>query len=71
MLVVAYLIPPLAWALGFGQAGWMLSWLSAPVAWMELRTLSRSDGAALNPLLGRTARLGLLYGILFSIGALL
>jgi len=71
MLAVAYVIPPLAWALNVGHAGWMLSWLSAPLAWVELRAVARSDGASLNPLLGRTARLGLVYGLLLAVGALL
>ncbi|MDE2923902.1 MAG: 1,4-dihydroxy-2-naphthoate polyprenyltransferase [Acidobacteriota bacterium] len=49
----------------------MLSWLSLPFAVALLRSVWRSEGAALNAALAATARLLLLFGVLLSIGIVL
>ena len=51
--------------------GWMLSWLALPLALLEIRAIWTTDGAALNPHLGRAARVELVYGLLLSAGALI
>ncbi len=70
-LIGAYLILPFCWWTGWGHAGWLLPWLSFPLAVAELRALARVDGAALNPHLGRNAALGLLFCLLLAGGMLL
>jgi len=64
MVVVAVLVQ-------VAQPGWLLSLLMLPLAVQEIRAIWRTDGAALNPHLGRTARLELGFALLLGIGALL
>jgi 1,4-dihydroxy-2-naphthoate octaprenyltransferase len=55
-----------------GRTGVLLVALAAPYAWSLLPRLQRSaGGAALNALLGATARLGLILGVLLSVGVFL
>jgi hypothetical protein len=42
--------------------------LTLPVALPLMRSVARERGRALNPLLGRTAKLLFLHGALFSLG---
>jgi 1,4-dihydroxy-2-naphthoate polyprenyltransferase len=70
-LVLAYGLPALAVALGHVSVGWLLPLVSLPLALIQLRALRTVDGAALNPHLGATARLQLIYGLLAAGGALL
>jgi 1,4-dihydroxy-2-naphthoate octaprenyltransferase len=51
--------------------GWLLPLASLPLAVKAVRALWTTDGAALNPWLGATARLELVYGLLLSVGVLL
>ena len=46
---------------------WLLPWLSVPVAISRIRGIWTLDGRDLNPLLGNTAKLQLLFGLLFVI----
>jgi 1,4-dihydroxy-2-naphthoate octaprenyltransferase len=69
LIGVAYAIPIFVWIAG--TPGWMLCWLSVPMALREIRAVLQRDGADLNPHLGRTAKLGLLYSALLSVGVLL
>ena len=48
--------------------GCLLVLLSAPLAFSANRKVRTLEGKALNPLLGETARLEALYGVLFAIG---
>lgn len=50
------------------QPGWLLPFVSAPLAWANLRSARRDDGRALNALLGRTALLELLFAVLAAVG---
>ncbi|MEE8409647.1 MAG: 1,4-dihydroxy-2-naphthoate polyprenyltransferase [Myxococcota bacterium] len=68
LLLAAYLVPLGAWLVGLVPAGWLLVWASAPVAGWRTRSVWRRDGAALNPELGATARLLLLYSALLALG---
>ncbi len=70
-LAVSYLAVTLAWPLGWGGPGWLLPWLSLPLAIAQVRAIFRLDGAALNPHLGKTARLEMVFGFLLAVGVLL
>jgi len=51
--------------------GWLLPLFLAPSAWWLARRVHRAEGAALNPLLGATAKLELGFAVLLSVGVLL
>jgi len=66
-LALAFSIPLLVWALG--ASPWVLLPMAAlPLALHLTRQFLSLDGAALNPLLGGTARLLMVHSLLFSIG---
>lgn len=66
LLAVAYLVPPLLWLAGELGFAWWLPWLSVPLAWPLVRAVRSVSGPALNPVLAGTARLGLVFGLLFA-----
>ncbi|HUZ01824.1 MAG TPA: 1,4-dihydroxy-2-naphthoate polyprenyltransferase [Thermomicrobiaceae bacterium] len=71
-VVISYLIPLLLWLTGAAPAWVLLAWLSLPLAVGLLRTVLRgTPGPALNPVLGQTGRLELVFGLLFALGLLL
>ncbi len=49
-------------------SGAWLTFACAPMAAFECHKIWTTDGPALNPCLGRTARLGLIYALLFTLG---
>lgn len=67
-LLVSALVPLVLWLTSQSSAWVMLSWLSLPLAWSPLQTLLKSSGTVLNKALAATARLQLVYGILFAFG---
>jgi 1,4-dihydroxy-2-naphthoate octaprenyltransferase len=67
LLAIAYSAPVALWASGL-SAWLLLPWLSLPLAMQCLRLVLTQSGAALNPALGQTARLEVVFGILLSIG---
>ncbi len=67
----SYLVPLLMWLTGIAQPWVLLAWLSAPMAWPLWQILSKQEGRILNKVLGGTARLELVYGILFAVGLIL
>lgn len=69
LLLLAFAAPALAAALDRLRPGVLCVALAAPLALLELQRVRRRDGAALNASLGGTARLALLYGVLFALGA--
>ncbi|HET7092335.1 MAG TPA: 1,4-dihydroxy-2-naphthoate octaprenyltransferase, partial [Thermomicrobiales bacterium] len=71
LLALAYLTPLAGWLAGVMPVWALLAWLSVPVAWSLARRLWAGSGRALNPLLGETARLAVLFAIPFAIGLLL
>jgi len=71
LLAAAYLALPVGWALGLFSVWWWLPWLSLPVAIPLARRLATASGAALNPLLGATARLEIVFALLLAGGILL
>lgn len=73
MLAGAYLVPLILRAGGAMQGwAWLLPWVSAPIAWMLVRDSWRTPRSpALNPILGRTAQLNLIFSVLFAAGLIL
>ncbi len=55
---------------GNAGPGWLLALASLPLALREVRALRTVDGAALNPHLGATARLELVFGLLLATGVI-
>jgi len=70
LLAFAYAVP-VALFVGRQHPGWLLPLLTLPVAVRRLLRVQRRDGAALNPELGATARLGLAFSALLAVGVLL
>lgn len=71
LLAIAYLLLPPLWLAGALSAWWWLPWLSLPLALGLARGVYRETGAALNAILAGTARLHLVFGLLFAAGILL
>lgn len=71
LLLAAYAVPVALVAAGPLGAPALLPLLSAPLALSLARRLARETGRALNPLLGGTARLLLVFGALFALGIVL
>lgn len=71
LAAVAYLVPLVA-LLWRGTSAWvLLPWLSLPLAVALVRTvLGGLAGRELNPVLGRSGRLQLVYGVLWAAGLL-
>jgi 1,4-dihydroxy-2-naphthoate octaprenyltransferase len=68
LLAVAYLVPLALWWRGL-SGGWaLLPWLSLPLAVQLARRMRHERGLALNGCLVRTARLEVVFGLLFAIG---
>jgi 1,4-dihydroxy-2-naphthoate octaprenyltransferase len=56
------------YGLGMASAWVFLALLSAPLVVGPLKRVMRAQGAALNAALGGTARLQLVFGLLFALG---
>lgn len=69
LLAIAYLVPPVMWVTGVALSAWVvLPLLSLPLVPSLVRRLLRERGRALNGVLAGTARLELIYGLLFALG---
>jgi 1,4-dihydroxy-2-naphthoate octaprenyltransferase len=70
LVAVAYIIPT---TVGVTNSDWwlLMPLATLPVAIKEIRAIRSIDGAELNPHLGATARLGLIYSLLLSVGVIL
>lgn len=68
LVAAAYLVPPAMWATGAASAWVALALLSLPLVPVLLRRLRGERGRALNGVLAGTARLELVYGLLFALG---
>ena len=71
LLALAFAAPLVMWLLGLLGFFWWLPWAALRPAAMLGIDLYRSDGRALNPLLGRTARLALIFAVPFAVGIVL
>lgn len=68
MVMVAMLVPVGLWLSGLSSPAVLLALLSLPLAAPPLRLLFTTTGPALNQALAGTARLQLVYGVLFAAG---
>jgi 1,4-dihydroxy-2-naphthoate octaprenyltransferase len=68
LLGLAYAVPATLFAMGRLHAHVLLPLLTLPVALLVLRRVMREQGRGLNPLLGQTAGLLLLFAVLFALG---
>jgi 1,4-dihydroxy-2-naphthoate octaprenyltransferase len=68
LLGVAYLAPPVMSLSGVAEYAVMLSWLSLALVRPQVRMVLNEDGRVLNKALAGTARLELVYSLLFSVG---
>jgi 1,4-dihydroxy-2-naphthoate polyprenyltransferase len=68
LLAAAYLVPPLLWWRGLADAWVMLPWLSLPLALQLAGRMRHERGLALNGCLVGTARLEVVFGLLFALG---
>lgn len=67
LIAVAYVAPPFMWALGLLSGWWWLSWLSLPLVWPVVRGVIHEQGAPLNARLAGTARVELVFSLLFAV----
>lgn len=71
LLAVSYAVPPLMWLTGASTWWIMLTWLSLPLVKPLAYLITHQKGRPLNEALAGTARLELVYGFLFSVGAIM
>ena len=69
MVVGAYICIVVAVLLKAAPISWLLVLITLPFAYKELVGIWRTDGPDLNPMLGSTARLELIFGLTLSVGA--
>lgn len=68
LLMMSYIMPPALFLTGGSGAAVFLPLLSLPIAWPLVVRIERDRGAVLNELLAGTARLSLIYSLLFAVG---
>ncbi len=68
LVVVAYAVPVLLWASGQASAWALLPLLTLPIAVARTRALFAARGRAHNPVLVGTAKLLVIFGVLFALG---
>ncbi len=69
LIALAYLVPLVMWVAGIAVSAWvLLVFLSLPLAPPLIRRVLRERGRALNGVLAGTARLELIFGLLFALG---
>ncbi len=67
-LALSALVPLLLWWSGLTTPWVLLAWLALPLARGPAQRLLTREGAALNVALAETARLQMVYGLLFAVG---
>ena len=68
LLAMAYAVPPIVWFRSLSDAWVMLPWLSLPLALRLASRMRHERGLALNGCLVQTARLEVVFGLLFAVG---
>ena len=71
LIAAAYVSVASAIAFNWAPRGWALCTLTLPLALIQIRAIWTTDGADLNPHLGRTAALELVFGLTLAAGAFL
>jgi len=70
-LIIAYAIPIILFLTDKSYSGSVFTWLSIPLAIKSFQEISKFTGTSLNHTLAGTARLALIYALLFSFGIIL
>jgi 1,4-dihydroxy-2-naphthoate octaprenyltransferase len=70
-LIIVYIIPIILSIIDESYFGSVITWLSLPLAVQSFQEISKSTGDSLNQTLAGTARLALIYALLFSCGIIL
>ena len=70
LVALAYVLVTAVWLRGGGW-GWLLPLATLPWGFEAAQSIRRLEGAALNPWLGRTARLTAAFGTLLTVGVML
>ena len=68
LVVLAFAVPLFGVGFGLLPPATLLSLCAVPLAWSPAQRVRRGSGAALAPALGETARLQLIYGLIFALG---
>lgn len=68
LLILGYLVPLAMISAGIATIMILLPMLTLPLAWLTTKRISDEKGASLNDLLALTAKLSLLYSLLFAVG---
>lgn len=68
LVLASFLVPPIIWIALHRPPFLMLPWATLPMAISAVRTVTRSEGTALNLMLKRTGQLNLAFGALLAIG---
>jgi 1,4-dihydroxy-2-naphthoate octaprenyltransferase len=71
LVVGAYVTPPFLWLGGLAPAWVLLTWLTIPAAVSLVQLVWCQTGRALNPALGGTGQLALLFSLFYAIGLIL
>jgi 1,4-dihydroxy-2-naphthoate octaprenyltransferase len=71
LFAIAYLMPLVLWIGRASSLWWWIPWISLPLALPLWRDVSRVTGRALNPILGATARLSLVFALLLALSLVL
>lgn len=71
LLAAAYAVPLLMWLKALAPVGVLGTWLSLPLTLPLIKDMLTKKGSPLNVTLAGTARLGLIFSILFAAGYLL
>lgn len=71
LIGLSYLVPLVMWLTGVASFWVLLTWLSFPLILPLWKILGYQQGRILNQVLGGTARLELIYGLLFALGLIL
>lgn len=70
LLLISYFMPPALFFSGLAGPRILLPLLTIPLAWKLNKSIEREQGASLNDLLAGTAKLSLLFSLLFAAGLL-
>ncbi|MFO1393022.1 MAG: 1,4-dihydroxy-2-naphthoate polyprenyltransferase [Steroidobacteraceae bacterium] len=68
LLAIAYAVPPLLWWRGLAGPSVLLPWLTLPLVLRLASRMRHERGLALNGCLVQTARLEVVFGLLFALG---
>jgi 1,4-dihydroxy-2-naphthoate octaprenyltransferase len=71
LIAVAYAMPVVMWWSGLSEPWPLLAWTTAPLAIHLVRQVWGVEGRGLNPVLGGTARLCLLFAVTLGAGVAL